>query len=56
MTQQDLATRMRVSNRTVSGWCLGERRPHRESRDRLAEIFQRDPDWFTDEHGFRESE
>lgn len=50
MTQQDLATRMGVSNRAVSAWCLGENQPHKRTAEKLAGMFARSPEWFAAEH------
>lgn len=53
MTQQDLATRLGVANRTVQNWCSGVTGfPHQPQTDKLQAVFEQSDEWLQAEHGF----
>lgn len=49
-TQERLARELNVSNRAVSGWCLGEAIPHTNTLERVAAKLDHAPAWFFTEH------
>lgn len=47
VTQAELAAMVGVSPGTVSKWCSGDQSPERSALDRLANVVNVDPEWFT---------
>lgn len=55
MTQEQLARRIDVSNRSVAGWCLGETLPRWPQLVKLGQEFGREPGWFYLDHSHESS-